>query len=139
LIGTSNARHPIYLVTNLSAQRLPDRAVKEIYRRRWGITVFPDAWAKAVSKSRLMHTAGIRATGRLMDRIMPPIDIDDEGALAEIEADLRKIAPICRWTSGMWEELEIKWNEVQSVPRHIHMLSNALIRAYARAQRSTNK
>lgn len=101
--------------------------------------VFPDAWAKPASKSRLMHTAGIRAMGRLMDRIMPTVDIDDDGSVTVIEADLQKVAPICRWTSGMWEELEIKWNEVQSVPRHIHMLSNLLIRAYARAQRSTKK
>ena len=101
--------------------------------------VFPSAWGKPVSKSRLMHTVGIRAMGRLMDRIMPSVDIEDDAALAVIEADLQKIAPICRWTSGMWEELELKWNELQNVPRHIHVLSNLLIRAYARAQRSPNK
>lgn len=101
--------------------------------------VFPNAWGKPVSKSRLMHTVGIRAMGRLMDRIMPSVDIDDDGALAVIEADLQKIAPVCRWTSGMWEELELKWNELQNVPRHIHILSNLLIRAYAKAQRSQNK
>jgi hypothetical protein len=40
LIVVQGPRHPIYLVTNLSAQRLPDRAVKEIYHRRWGIELF---------------------------------------------------------------------------------------------------
>ncbi|HQU44256.1 MAG TPA: DGQHR domain-containing protein DpdB, partial [Pirellulales bacterium] len=35
--------------------------------------VFPEAWAKPPEQSRLMHGAGIRAMGRLMDKIMPGI------------------------------------------------------------------
>ena len=33
-------------------------------------SIFPDAWGKAPTKSRLMHSAGIQAMGVLMDRIM---------------------------------------------------------------------
>ena len=40
LIVLSTGRHPIYLVTNLSARQLPDREAQEVYRRRWGIEVF---------------------------------------------------------------------------------------------------
>jgi len=93
-------------------------------------SVFPDAWGKPVTKSRLMHSAGIRSMGRLMDRVMPPIKIYDDKASANIESELRKIEPICHWVSGKWDELDMKWNEVQNVPRHIHALSSVLIRAY---------
>lgn len=101
--------------------------------------VFPDDWAKLPSKSRLMHVAGIRSMGRLMDRITPSINIDDDDSLAEIEADLQKIAPMCRWSSGTWDGLDLKWNEIQSVPRHIHLLSNLLVRAYAQSQKLQSK
>lgn len=40
LIVLSTGRHPIYLVTNLSARQLPDAEAQEVYRRRWGIEVF---------------------------------------------------------------------------------------------------
>jgi hypothetical protein len=40
LITLNTGRHPIYLVTNLSARQLPDSEAQEIYRRRWGIEVF---------------------------------------------------------------------------------------------------
>ena len=35
---------------------------------------FPEAWGKPPTQSRLMHGAGIRAMGRLMDRLMAAID-----------------------------------------------------------------
>jgi hypothetical protein len=101
--------------------------------------VFADAWGKPESRSGLMRATGIRAMGRLMDRVMPSIDIYDDKSLTQIEAELRKVAPTCRWTSGVWEEMEIKWNEVQYVPRHIHALSNTLLRAYVHAPRSRRK
>ena len=33
----------------------------------------------------------------------------------------------CRWTGGQWEELGMNWNDIQSVPRHIRMLSDYLV------------
>ena len=36
--------------------------------------------------------------------------------------------PYCRWTSGTWESLGWKWNEVQSTPSHINKLSEYLCR-----------
>ena len=92
--------------------------------------VFPDAWGKSPNKSRLMHGVGIRAMGRLMDRVMPTIAIDGKKSQKEVEVEIRKIQHYCRWTSGTWDELDLNWNEIQNVPRHIHMLSNCLIRAY---------
>src|SRR6266699_3800070 len=44
---------------------------------------FPEAWGKPPSKSRLMHGAGIRAMGRLMDRVMGSIDLRGNGAVSD--------------------------------------------------------
>lgn len=75
--------------------------------------VFPDAWGKPATKSRLMHGAGIRSMGRLMDSIMPNIDARKPTAKADVIRELKLIAPICRWTSGRWEEMDdIKWNDI---------------------------
>src|SRR5207249_1890209 len=38
---------------------------------------FPDAWGLSPKKSRLMHGAGIRSMGRLMDRIMGSLNIKE--------------------------------------------------------------
>ena len=97
--------------------------------------VFPDAWAKPPAKSRLMHGAGIRSMGRLMDRIMPSINLNKSNALTLTTREIKRIAPICRWTKGRWEDLDgMRWNEIQNVPRHIRVLTNVLIRAYLHAK-----
>lgn len=93
--------------------------------------VFNSAWGKPPSKSRLMHGAGIRAMGRLMDRIMSSNNVRGQKGIKKVEQELKRIAPVCHWTSGQWEDLGgIRWNEIQNVPRHISVLSNYLVRAY---------
>ncbi len=97
--------------------------------------VFPDAWGKPSHQSRLMHGAGIRAMGRLMDRVMAGVNGRDAKASEYAERELRRVAPLCRWTEGAWEDLnDLPWNEVQNVPRHIRVLSNYLIRSYVMAK-----
>jgi DGQHR domain-containing protein len=92
---------------------------------------FPEAWGKSPTTSRLMHGAGLRSMGRLMDRVMSSIDPSSSHALSEVKQELRVVVPVCRWTSGIWEELgDMPWNEVQNVPRHIRVLSSLLIRTY---------
>jgi DGQHR domain-containing protein len=91
---------------------------------------FPQAWGKPPSQSRLMHGAGIRAMGRLMDRIMASIDARQPGAREQVDADLALLAPHCHWTEGRWDGLGMRWNEIQNVPRHIHELSSFLMRTY---------
>jgi DGQHR domain-containing protein len=95
---------------------------------------FPDAWGKPPQKSRLMHGAGLRAMGRLMDRIMPQIPLNTSGTVDHVRHELRVIAPLCRWTNGKWNELGLEWNEVQNVHRHIRILSNFLIRSYVQGR-----
>jgi len=92
---------------------------------------FPDAWGKPPTKSRLMHGVGIRSMGKLMDRMMGSINPRDQDAGKIVRRELAAIAPLCRWTSGAWDELGgIEWNELQNLHKHLSILSNFLIRAY---------
>lgn len=91
---------------------------------------FPEAWGKPPAKSRLMHGAGIRAMGRLMDRIMGWHRPAEGDPTAYAIRELARIAPICRWTRGEWAELGLAWNEIQNVSRHIRMLTDVLVRNY---------
>jgi hypothetical protein len=94
---------------------------------------FPDAWGKPPNQSRLMHGTGIRAMGRLMDRVMATIDPGSPDAPGRVRAELARIAPYCRWTSGTWEASGMRWNDIQNVPRHLNDLSNFLIRMHIKA------
>jgi DGQHR domain-containing protein len=93
--------------------------------------VFPDAWGLAPTASRLMHSVGLRAMGRLMDRVMGSLDVDQRTLVARVKKDLAPLRKHCRWTSGAWEELGgIRWNELQNVPAHVRLLTNHLLRLY---------
>jgi DGQHR domain-containing protein len=97
--------------------------------------VFPDAWGKPASKSKLMGGVGIRAMGRLMDRVMVHVDASKPGAEQATRRELARIAEHCRWTSGTWNEIGLPWNELQNVSKHISALSNYLARAYVAARK----
>jgi DGQHR domain-containing protein len=91
---------------------------------------FPDAWGLPPSRSRLMHSAGLRAMGRLMDRVMGAIDVDGSDARRRVRRELAPLARVCRWTSGTWDESGLRWNGLQNVPAHVRFLTNFLQRAY---------
>lgn len=98
---------------------------------------FPEAWGLPPSKSRLMHGAGIRSMGRLMDRVMSVVRVSDKNAERTVRKELARIKHLCAWTEGSWNELgDIRWNEVQNVPSHVKLLSNYLMRAYLQQGRS---
>jgi DGQHR domain-containing protein len=99
---------------------------------------FPHAWGKPPGQSRLMHGAGIRAMGRLMDRIMAAIDARQDGARQQVDADLALLVRHCHWTDGEWDGLGIRWNDIQNVPRHIQQLSSFLIRTYLHERAGTS-
>jgi DGQHR domain-containing protein len=88
---------------------------------------FPSAWGRAPTESRLMHSAGIRAMGALMDPIMLRADTAAVPEVSVREA-LDRLAPHCAWTEGSWEGIGWKWNEVQSTGQNIARLSDHLIR-----------
>jgi DGQHR domain-containing protein len=87
---------------------------------------FPDAWGKPPTESRLMHSAGIRAMGALMDTVMLRADSAADKAAA-VRTTLKRLAPRCCWTSGTWEGIGLGWNEIQSTSQHITKLSDHLM------------
>ena len=91
---------------------------------------FPTAWAKPPTQSRLMGGVGIRAMGRLMERVMAHVDVTDPTCVAQAEGELALVAEACCWTKGVWTELGLPWDELQNTPRHISALSNFLARTY---------
>jgi DGQHR domain-containing protein len=96
---------------------------------------FPDAWDRPPQQSRLMHGVGIRAMGRLMDKIMSSVDPRKKDAATLIKKELALIAPYCRWTDGEWEAINARWNDLENTPKDIKVLSNYLIRTYLQEKR----
>jgi DGQHR domain-containing protein len=119
---------------NIATGETDFERIREILLVYWNAVrdTFPDAWGLPPSKSRLMHSVGLRAMGRLMDRIMGSLDPAAPKAPHLVRQQLDRVAPICHWTSGRWEELGLKWNELQNVPSHLRILSNVLVRSYVR-------
>jgi len=91
--------------------------------------VFPEAWGKDPRQSRLMHSAGILAMGVLMDRIYARLSGTNE-SYAAVRKEVEKVAPFCRWTSGVWESIGLRWNDIESTSQDKKRLQEALVRAY---------
>ena len=91
--------------------------------------VFPEAWGKDPRQSRLMHSAGILAMGVLMDRIYARLSGANE-SYAAVRKEVEKVAPSCRWTSGVWESIGLRWNDIESTSHDKKRLQEALVRAY---------
>ena len=89
--------------------------------------VFPEAWGRPPTESRLMHSAGIEAMSLLMDRIMSRAAPGTNLELHATEA-LTRIAPHCCWINGRWQDLQRDWNEIQNIGRDIKLLSGHLAR-----------
>jgi DGQHR domain-containing protein len=111
-------------------------AIRKLLLTYWTAVkvTFPEAWGLPPSRSRLMHGAGIRSMGRLMDRVMGSIDLSEPRAVKQIEKELERVRPVCQWVSGNWIALNgLSWNDIQNTPAHIRLLSNALLRTYLSA------
>jgi hypothetical protein len=63
---------------------------------------FPKAWGKPPEESRLMHSAGIIAMGRLMDRVMGSINPVEPTAVATVKSDLQRVKRIPLIPIGIW-------------------------------------
>lgn len=91
---------------------------------------FPEAWGRRPEESRLMHSVGIRAMGRLMDKVMSAARPQDPTTVDHVRLAMTKISPHCRWTDGSWDDLGLQWNDVESTTRHQRLLANLLVRLY---------
>jgi DGQHR domain-containing protein len=124
---------------NIASGETDFTAVRKLLLLYWKAVkdIFPEAWGRPPTRSRLMHGAGICAMGRLMDKVMGSIDLRSPRAPQLVRAELLSVKPICRWTEGYWEELGgMAWNEVQNTPQHLRLLSSVLIRAYLNNRRT---
>jgi hypothetical protein len=95
--------------------------------------VFPEAWGLPPTQSRLMHGVGIKALGRLMDDVMHGADALSRDLEQQAVERLALIGERCHWTSGVWDEIEMRWDALENTSRHVKLLSNQLVRIYAEA------
>lgn len=125
---------------NIATGNTDTEGIRRALIAYWGAVhdVFEEAWAKPATKSRLMHGVGIRAMGRLMDRVMTHVRDDDPEARSKAAGELALIADHCAWSEGSWDALGLPWNDLQNTPRHISALSNFLVRTYL-AERTKRK
>ena len=123
---------------NLASNMTDTEGIRRLLLVYWQAVkvTFPSAWGLPASKSRLMHGVGIRSMGRLMDRVMINVDLGSSNAVEQAARELSLVEPACRWTSGIWDEINLPWNELQNTPRHISTLSNYLVRTYVTAKGS---
>jgi len=126
----------LYPYRNIAAGTTDTEGIRHLLTTYWTAVrnTFPDAWGLSPSESRLMHGAGIRAMSRLLERVVVHVDLRGKDPIPAAERELARIAPLCRWTEGTWEDLGLPWNELQNMSRHINALSNYLVRAYMEAQ-----
>jgi DGQHR domain-containing protein len=118
---------------NISSGEVDVKGVRAVLLVYWNAVkdTFPEAWGLPPGQSRLMHSAGLRAMGRLMDRMMKLGGTAAGDSPVAVRRELERLRPFCRWTGGTWEELGgLRWNELQNVPAHTRMLSEFLIRCY---------
>lgn len=117
---------------NIATGTTDTEGIRDVLITYWSAVrnTFPGAWGMSPTKSRLMGGVGIRAMGRLMERVMAHVDASSPTAIQDAEAELQVIVDSCFWTSGTWPELGLPWDELQNTPRHISALSNYLARAY---------
>jgi len=110
---------------NLATGEVDFDGAQSVLRTYWtGVkNTFPDAWGKPPKRSRLMHTAGLRVMGRLMDHVMPTAPHADEDPARQVERELQQIAPACHWTGGRWEVLGgVRWNDLKASAQHVNRL-----------------
>lgn len=123
----------LFTYRNLATGETDFDRVRRILIAYWSAVrdVWPDAWGKSAKSSRLLHSAGLRALGRLMDRIMGTLDANDPKLRAKAKKALMPLRSHCHWTSGTWDELNgLRWNELQNLPAHVRLLSNHLLRLH---------
>lgn len=117
---------------NLSTGETDFEAIWRILVVYWTVVrdSFPEAWGKPPEESRLMHGVGIRSMGRLMDKVMGSVGPNDPRLVDHVESAMARVAPHCHWTSGVWDELSLQWNDVENTGRHQRVLTNFLVRVY---------
>lgn len=123
----------LFSYRNIATGETDFEGVQRLIYVYWGAVreCFPDAWGKTPRQSRLMHSVGLRAMGKLMDRVMATMDVHHKSTPVRVRKELEAVRPVCAWSSGSWAELDgRRWDELQNVPSHQKMLTNLLLRTH---------
>jgi DGQHR domain-containing protein len=123
---------------NMATGETESEAVLKLLIDYWSAVrdTFPKAWGIPPKQSRLMGGVGIRSLGNVMDTIMGQVNPGKDSGYAHARRELAHIAPICRWTGGVWEGLgDLHWKAMENTTRSIRLLTNHLMREYHRAVR----
>ena len=128
----NNPSGSLYPYISINGEDSDYENILKILYLYWGAVkkVFHEDWGKTPQQSRLMHGSGIFAIGSLMDIIMRNINPNDKKIEMRIIKELEKLKSYCRWSSGSWEELDLKWNDIQNTPTHKRLLTNYIIRQF---------
>jgi len=134
----SNPNGCLFTFHNIATDETDFEGIWQVLYVYWTAVrrTFPEAWGLPPSRSRLMHGAGIRAMGKLMDRVMAMLPPGRTDLVDQVEIELAQLTYRCNWTSGTWSDLGLRWNEVQNVPRHIRALSDLLNHHYLDSRRA---
>jgi hypothetical protein len=85
-----------------------------------------------------MHCAGIKAMGKLMNRVMASVNINNPESYSLVKNEINRIKPICRWNSGVWEGLgNMGWNDIKGIPDHIQKISDLIVWSYVNSRETT--
>ncbi|MDB4962524.1 MAG: hypothetical protein JWP01_2523 [Myxococcales bacterium] len=123
----------LFLYRNLATGEVDMEGAAKVLFAFWNAVraTFPDAWGQSPRESRLMHSAGLRAMGKLMDRAMATANTDDPKLEQRLKRELAPLKTRCSWTSGSWEDLDgLDWNGIQNLPSHVRMLTDFVQRVY---------
>lgn len=97
--------------------------------------VFSEEWKLPPRHSRLVHGAGIVSMGFVMDAVVDHYRHLGLPSREQSIADLQKLKPLCRWTSGEWEFADgavRRWNEIQNTSKDVERLVDHLLTAYTK-------
>jgi len=116
----------------------PTERMLQLLKSYWSAVaeVFGEEWNLPPRHSRLVHGAGIVAMGFVMDAVVDHYRHSGLPTRAQSSADLRKLRPLCHWTSGEWEFADgaiRRWNEIQNTSKDVERLVDHLLTAYTRS------
>jgi DGQHR domain-containing protein len=122
----------LFVYRNVATGETDGEAALRILFAYWTAVrdVFSEAWGEPPTRSRLMHSAGIKAMGNLMDSIVGRLRPGSPSFADDVRVEVRRVAPLCRWTEGQWEEIGIPWNGIEDTTRSVRLLTNHLLRGY---------
>ena len=116
----SEASGALFPYRNLATGEVDTEGAAKVLIAFWNAVraTFPEAWGKPPRQSRLMHSAGLRAMGKLMDRAMATANVSDPRLESRLKRELAPLKTQCAWTSGTWEALDgLDWNGFRTYRR----------------------